>query len=147
MMANVKEQIEASGYEYNVPPDTVPNSLKALELTELAREVGLHKQVHDRLMHAYWSEAADIGDIDTLLGLCEEAGLDRDEAVEALAEKRFRPRVHAATQEAHRHGINAIPAFVLDGRLLLVGAYPHEMFERAFEQLAETPVEASADSK
>ena len=35
-------------------------------------------------------------------------------------------------------GINAIPAFVLDDRLLLVGAYPHEVFERAFAQLEET---------
>lgn len=143
MMANVKQQIEASGYVYNVPPETVPNSMKALELTELAREQGLHKQVHDRLMHAYWSEAADIGEKDTLLGLCEEAGLDRSDAVDALAEKRFRKTVHAATREAHRIGINAIPAFVLDSRLLLVGAYPHEMFERAFEQLAEAPAEST----
>ena len=141
MMTNVKEQIEASGYVYNPPPDVVPNSLKALELTELAREVGLHEAVHNRLMHAYWSEAANIADQDVLLGLCEEAGLDRTEAVEALAEKRFRDRVHAATREANKIGINAIPAFILDRRLLLVGAYPHEMFERAFEQLAETPPE------
>jgi len=140
-MTNVKEQIEASGYVYNPPPDVVPNSLKALELTELAREVGLHEAVHNRLMHAYWSEAANIADQDVLLGLCEEAGLDRTEAVEALAEKRFRDRVHAATREANKIGINAIPAFILDRRLLLVGAYPHEMFERAFEQLAETPPE------
>lgn len=142
MMANVKEQIEASGYVYNPPPDVVPNSMKALELTELAREVGLHEAVHNRLMHAYWSEAANIADQDVLLGLCEEAGLDRSEAVEALAEKRFRERVHAATREANKIGINAIPAFVLDRRLLLVGAYPHDMFERAFKQLAETPAES-----
>ena len=141
MIANVKRSIEDSGYVYNVPQDTVPNSLRALELTELAREFGLHKPVHDRLMHAYWSEAADIGDEDTLLGLCEEVGLDRADSVDALAEKRFRERVHAATREAHKLGINAIPAFVLDERLLLVGAYPHETFEQAFEQLAQTPEE------
>ena len=140
-MANVKEQIEASGYVYNPPPDVVPNSLKALELTELAREVGLHEEVHNRLMHAYWSEAANIADLDVLLGLCEEAGLDRNEAIEALTEKRFRERIHSATREANKIGITGVPAFVLDQRLLLVGAYPHDMFERAFEQLAQTPEE------
>jgi len=141
-MANVKTQIEACGYTYNPPPDVVPNSLKALELTELARSVGLHKEVHDRLMHAYWSEAANIADQDTLLELCTEAGLDRAEAVEALAEKRFRETVHAATREAHKIGVNAIPAFILGKRLLLVGAYPHDMFEKAFEQLAEAETES-----
>ena len=34
------------------------------------------------------------------------------------------------------HGINAIPAFVLDRRLLVMGAQPHELFERAYAQLA-----------
>ncbi len=134
-MANVKQQIEESGYTYDPPPEVVPNSLKAMELTELARAEGLHEAVHNRLMHAYWSEAADIGDEDTLLGLCEEAGLDRAECVEALAEKRFRESIHAATRKAHEVGINAIPAFVLDRRLLLLGAHPHDTFERAFEQL------------
>lgn len=137
MMANVKEQIEASGYTYNPPPDVVPNSMKAMELTEFGRSVGLHEAVHDRLMHAYWSEAANIGDMDTLLGLVVEAGLDRSEAVEALAEKRFRETILASTRKANEVGINAIPAFVLDQRLLLLGAHPHETFEQAFEQLSQ----------
>lgn len=128
--------VEASGYTYNVPPDVVPNSHKALEVTELARDTGLHEAVHDRLMHAYWSEAANIGDEDTLLGLAAEAGLDRDEAAAALADGRYRARINDSTRQANAIGINAIPAFVLDNRMLLVGAYPHDVFERAFAQLA-----------
>ena len=89
-------------------------------------------------MHAYWSEAQNIGDESTLLDLAEETGVDRSAAVEALADGRFRARIAAATQDAHSLGINAIPSFVLDNRMLLVGAYPHEVFERAFAQLAET---------
>jgi predicted DsbA family dithiol-disulfide isomerase len=88
-------------------------------------------------MHAYWSEAANIGDEDTLLGLAAEAGLDRDEAAATLADGRYRDRIRESTQQANAVGINAIPAFVLDNRMLLVGAYPHEVFERAFAQLAE----------
>jgi predicted DsbA family dithiol-disulfide isomerase len=127
--------VEASGYVYNVPPDVVPNSHKALQVTELARDVGVHEAVHDRLMHAYWSEAANIGDEDTLLGLAAEAGLDRGEAAAALADGRYAPRIRESTRQANAVGINAIPAFVLDNRMLLVGAYPHEVFERAFAQL------------
>jgi predicted DsbA family dithiol-disulfide isomerase len=89
-------------------------------------------------MDAYWSEAADIGDEDTLLSLVAEVGLDRAEAAEALADARYRPAVQASTREANLAGINAIPAFVLDRRLLLVGAYPQEVFERAFAQLEQT---------
>lgn len=129
--------VEASGYRYDPPPEVVPNSHQALEVTELARDRGIHEAVHTRLMDAYWSEAQDIGDEATLLRLVAEAGLDPDEAAEALADSRYRERIAQSTREANMVGVNAIPAFVLDNRLLLVGAYPHDAFERAFEQLAE----------
>jgi predicted DsbA family dithiol-disulfide isomerase len=106
-------------------------------VTELARDCGLHEPVHNRLMRAYWSEAADIGDEQTLLALVAEAGLDRAEAAESLADERYAARVRASTQEASSHGINAIPAFVLGERLLVLGAQPEQLFERAVEQLGE----------
>jgi predicted DsbA family dithiol-disulfide isomerase len=130
-----RRMVEESGLACNPPPDVVPNSRKALEVTELARDRGLHEAMHLRLMRAYWEEGLHIGDERVLLDLAVEAGLDREEAVAALAERRYADRVDASTLEANRHGINAIPAFVLDGRLLLLGAQPHEVFTRALEQL------------
>jgi predicted DsbA family dithiol-disulfide isomerase len=136
--ARVRAMIEAAGFTYGPPPDLVPNSQNALQVTELARDRGLHEPVHSRLMRAYWSESADIGDEETLVGLVGEAGLDREEALAALADGRYAERVQASTREANRHGINAIPAFVLGDRLLVLGAQPEELFERAVEQVSET---------
>jgi predicted DsbA family dithiol-disulfide isomerase len=133
----VRRMVEECGYVYAPPPDRVPNSRKALEVTELARDRGLHAAVHTRLMDAYWSEGADIGDEPTLLDLVAEAGLDPEEARSALVEGRYQERVQTSTREANMHGINAIPAFVLDRRLLVLGAQPHELFERAFAQLGD----------
>lgn len=137
---HTRRVVEAAGLTYK-PPDVIPNSRKALEVSELARDEGLHEAVHDRLMQAYWSEAADIGNDETLLDLVAEAGLDRGEAQGALADRRYAERVDASTREAQRHGIHAIPAFVLGDRLLLLGAQPHEVFERALEQLDATSPE------
>jgi predicted DsbA family dithiol-disulfide isomerase len=133
---HVRAMIEDAGFRFAPPEDVVPNSQKALQVTELARDRGLHEPVHSRLMLAYWSEGADIGDEETLLALVAEAGLDGDDASEALADGRFAERVQASTREANLHGINAIPAFVLDRRLLLLGAQPEELFERAVSQLS-----------
>jgi predicted DsbA family dithiol-disulfide isomerase len=104
-------------------------------VSELARDAEIHSAVHDRLMHAYWSEGADIGHEDVLIGLVTEVGLDREEAKSALVAGRYAERVDASTLEAQLHGINAIPAFVLENRLLVLGAQPHELFERAVAQL------------
>ena len=131
--------IEGAGFPYR-PPPTIPNSRKALAVTELAREHGLHEAVHDRLMRAYWSDGCDIGDAAVLLDLVAEVGLDRGQAEEAMTAERYLARARASTQEANRHGINAIPAFVLDRRLLVLGAHPHETFERAFALLEKEEV-------
>jgi predicted DsbA family dithiol-disulfide isomerase len=139
---HTRRVIEAAGLAYN-PPPVIPNSRRALEVSELARDAGLHDAVHDRLMHAYWSEGLDIGGEEVLLDLVAETGVDRDEAKAALADRRYAGRVEESTREAQRHGIHAIPAFVLGGRLLLLGAHPHEVFERAMAQLGPSDAESA----
>jgi predicted DsbA family dithiol-disulfide isomerase len=134
--------VEAAGLRFD-PPARIPNSRRALAVTELARERGLHEPVHARLMHAYWSERADIGDDRVLLELVGEAGLPIDEAEAALANGKYVDRVLASTRRAQAHGINAIPAFVLDDRLLVMGAQPHATFEHALTVL-ETETETEA---
>lgn len=126
--------VEAAGLTYE-PSPKLPNTLHALQVTELARDGGLHEPVHMRLMHAYWSEGKDLGDDEVLLGLAAEAGVDREEAAEVIADRRYADRIVASTQDANRLGINAIPAFVLDRRLLVLGAQPEEVFEQAVAQV------------
>lgn len=138
MTERVSSFFAERGLEYNPHPEIVPNSRAALRLTELARERGTHAAMHDRLMDAYWAEAKDIGDHDVLRAEAARVGLPADEVDEVLAGDRFLDRVEASTREAYGFGANAVPAFVLDRRLLVLGAQPQEVFEQAFAQLAGT---------
>ena len=113
----------------------IPRTLDALRVTELARDRGLHDALHDRLMDAYWSEGTNVGDHGELRRLAVATGLDAADVDEVLATDAYAERVQASTSEAQSIGINGIPAFLLDGRLLVLGAQPREVFERAFEQL------------
>jgi predicted DsbA family dithiol-disulfide isomerase len=124
------------GLEYNPNPEVVPNSLRALRLTELARKLGLHTAAHDRVMDAYWADARDIGDPEVLLELASEIGLPAEDVDDVLAGERFHDVVRSSTDQAVSIGANAVPAFVLDGRLLVLGAQPEAVFEQAVEQLA-----------
>ena len=136
MTARVREFFRSRGLDYNPHPEVVPNTMDALRLSELARDHGLHPALHDRLMDAYWAEAQDIGDREVLRSLGTEAGLPVDEVVDLLESDRYRDRVTDSTQQAVSVGANAVPAFVLDQRLLVLGAQPEEVFEQAVEQLA-----------
>ena len=89
------------GLQYNPNPDVVPNSMNALRLTELARELGRHADMHDRLMDAYWAEAKNIGDPEVLRAEAAAVGLSAGEVEDVLAGDRYRDRVEASTREAY----------------------------------------------
>jgi predicted DsbA family dithiol-disulfide isomerase len=129
------ERFAADDLEYNPNPDVVPNTIDALRLTELARDHGRHDEIHDRLMDAYWRDGDDIGDRAELARLLHD--LPRDDVDRVLEGDDYRDRVLAATEQAQSIGITGIPAFLLDSRLLVLGAHPPETFDRAFAQLAE----------
>jgi predicted DsbA family dithiol-disulfide isomerase len=129
----LRERFAEEGLEYAPNEDVVPRTLDALRLTELARDLGVHEQVHDRLMDAYWRDGVNLGDHDELRRLVPD--LPRDEVDRVLTTDAYRGRVHAATAQAQSIGIDGIPAFLLDGRLIVPGAQPREVFERAFAQL------------
>src|SRR4051795_11772318 len=131
----LRVRFAAAGLEYN-RSETVPNTRLALRLTELAREQGLHAPFHDRLMDAYWSQAANIGEPDELRRLAAEVGLDAEDVERVIADgSAYLNVVEASTHEAQSVGINAIPAFVLDRRLIVLAAQPLDVFRSAFAQL------------
>jgi predicted DsbA family dithiol-disulfide isomerase len=126
------ELFERYGLTYN-PPPVSPRSLDAQRLAEHARTQGLYAPFFERTMDAYWAEAQDIGDHAVLRALGAEVGVEGTDDV--LASDRYAEVVRRSTADAHAIGINGIPAFLLDRRLLVLGAHPQATFERAFEQL------------
>ena len=121
---------------YAPPPDVVSNSRTALRLGELARELGLHGAFHDRVMDAYWAEGRDIGDVDVLRRVSAEAGLREEDVDAVIASERYLDVVRTSTEHAISIGVTGVPGFLLDQRLLVLGAQPNEVFEQAFGQLA-----------
>ncbi len=134
----LRERFASAGLTYDRPA-VVPNTKLALRMTELARERGLQEPFHDRLMDAYWAEATNIGDAGELRRLAAEVGLDADDVERVIAEPAaYLDLVEGSTRQAQSLGINAIPAFLLDRRLIVLGAQPIDVFRQAFAQLAES---------
>ena len=123
---------EPHGLVYN-PPRVSPRSLDAQRLGEHARASDLYVPYLERTMDAYWAEAQDIGSHDVLRRLADDVGLAG--ADEILATDAYADTVRRSTAEAYALGINGIPGFLLDRRLLVLGAHPRETFEQAFAQL------------
>jgi predicted DsbA family dithiol-disulfide isomerase len=141
MSEQVRRMTEEAGLVYNPNPERVPNTRRALEVIEWARPQGRHDELHDRVMDAYWVEGREITGWDELAACVSDVGLDADEARAEVEAGLARAAVDASTQTAQRHGVNAVPAFVFDGRLLVSGAQPHEILQRAIDRALEMRVE------
>lgn len=139
MTDHVRRFFAARGLVYQPHPDVVPNSRSALRLAELAREHGLHERFHDHAMEAYWQEGRDIGDSAVLRELAAEAGLPPAAIEDVLSSSRFLDVVEESTRRAVSIGASAVPAFLLDDRLLVLGAQPDEVFDDAIARLRGLP--------
>jgi predicted DsbA family dithiol-disulfide isomerase len=135
------KMFDAAGLPYTRELDRVPNSRRALLLSELARDRGRFEALHERLFAAYWAEGRDIGADDVLVAEGVAAGLDEPDVRAALTDERYLERVQRDTAEAARLGAGGVPAWVVDERLLVPGAQPHAVFDRAMEQLGHAPRE------
>jgi predicted DsbA family dithiol-disulfide isomerase len=120
--------------------EKVPNSRKALMVAELARERGVFPPLHPRLFDAYWAQGRDIGNAQVLVEEGSAVGLDERDIVEVVSDGRYLERIEAYTQAALQLGARGVPAWLIDERVLVPGAQPHDVFARVLERLGHSPV-------
>lgn len=113
----------------------VPNTRRALAITEYARDHGRLHAFRESAMNGFWREGADLESDSDLARLAERAGLDPAAALRATTDPEFLGHVDRLRDEARRHGVTAIPAFHF-GRIPfpVVGCQPYERLARAAEQ-------------
>lgn len=102
------------------PPRLVPWSRKAHELVLHAAEVGTEpvtaRDLRRSLFRAFHRDGVDIGRVDRLLDLAQEAGLERSAAKAVLDVDRHLEPLRALREEAERLGAPGVPSLLAGGR-------------------------------
>jgi predicted DsbA family dithiol-disulfide isomerase len=104
------------------------NSHRALELAEFARDRGKFDAVHSALFVAYFEQARDIGDIDVLMELAAENGLDPDEFGIEILNGRYEALIDRTTAIAHERGLTSTPTMVFNDQVLIPGAQDYNVY-------------------
>jgi predicted DsbA family dithiol-disulfide isomerase len=132
--ARLREMAAASGREI-VFSDWIPNSRRALEASEFARQAGKHDSFHRTVFRKYYGEGQDIGDWAVLRAAAREVGLDGAEMQTQTERGLFSAIVTRHRQEAQALGISGVPAYILGNRYLIMGAQPFSVFAQAMARL------------
>lgn len=109
--------------------DKTYNSRLAQELGKWAESKGKGKAYHDAVFRAYFAEGRNIGKRSELVALAGSVSLPIEEARKVLEEGSFKDLVDADWQRCYRMGVQAVPTFLVGGRVL-VGAVPYAALER-----------------
>lgn len=117
-------------------PDYQSNSLKALQASKYAQEHGVFEAVRDAFYKAYWEDNEDIGRVEVVRRIVEEAGLEWGPLEQALEASTYLDGVLSEHQLAQQLGLNGVPAFVF-GNMAFTGAQPMEVFRNVAGQATE----------
>jgi predicted DsbA family dithiol-disulfide isomerase len=127
------------GIKYTRGRTTTSYSHLALEAAEFAFGHGDGWAYHKRVFKGYFEELLDIGDADVLARLAEETGLSGDALRDALAEGRHRDEVDEGIAWSRAIGVTAIPTFVFNERLGMVGAQELEAMREMMQRVGNKP--------
>jgi len=94
-------------------------------------------EVLDAIYAAYFEHGRDIGDIDVLVNIAEEAGLDGAAIRAALVGDAGMADVLADIDFARQAGISGVPFFVFNDKYAFSGAQPPASILRVMQQVAE----------
>lgn len=134
MQSRVEEVAAGEGLHYDLAHTTSGNTLRAHELLHLAAAHGKGAELKERLLHAYFEENRSVFDVEALVPLAVDVGLDETEVREALADRRYLPAVHEDAATARTLGATGVPFFVVDRTYGAAGAQPPEVLLQILER-------------
>jgi predicted DsbA family dithiol-disulfide isomerase len=135
----IRELGAAVGFEFGGRAH-VWNTFDAHRLLHWAGSSGQPSSAQRALKHsllsAYHGEGRNPGAPDLLLELARSVGLDAVAARDVIATDRYAQEVRAAERAWQEAGIHSVPSIVVDGRHLIQGGQPPEVFEQALREIA-----------
>jgi predicted DsbA family dithiol-disulfide isomerase len=137
MEQKVSEVAAAEGLEYDLEHARIGSSFDGHRLVHLAKRHGLQDAMKERLFRARFVEGRLVSDLETLVLLASEVGLDGAAVRATLAGDEFASEVRDDEATARELGIAGVPMFVVDRALGMSGAQPAEqllaLLEHAWE--------------
>jgi predicted DsbA family dithiol-disulfide isomerase len=116
--------------------DRIYNTFDAHRLLHWAETAGHQQALKHALFRAYFTDDEDVSSHEVLIRLAGEVGLQAACASEILASDLYTAEVRAQEELYLGHGINSVPAVIVNDRHLISGGQPVEAFEGALKQIA-----------
>lgn len=135
MSSHAARMAEQTGLTYHFDKAIPANTFKAHQMLHHAKTAGLQNEVKESLFNAYFTEGKNIDDMEVLIELGMEAGLDAASIKEALETDRYADHVSTDIYEARQVGVRGVPFFLFNRKYVISGAQDSNVFLSALNQI------------
>ncbi|WP_150272939.1 DsbA family oxidoreductase [Paenibacillus tepidiphilus] len=133
MNAQLAEQAQSVGLEFNFDQIVSTNTFDAHRLSHYAKTVGKATEMSERLLRAYFTDGVNLGDRQVLLSLAAELGLDSAEVLAVLDSGKYADEVHGDIAAAQSLNVTGVPFFVFNNKYAISGAQPGPVFSEVLD--------------
>jgi predicted DsbA family dithiol-disulfide isomerase len=131
---------ETLGIKFTRGREITSYSHLALEAAEFAFQYSTDPWgFHKRLFKAYFEDLENLGDVEVLVRLADEFGIDGRSLREALMDRRYEAEVDEGIAWSRQIGVTAIPTFVFNHRMGMVGAQELPAFREMMQRVGNPP--------
>ena len=135
--AMIRARGEEVGFHFALDKRSrIYNTFDAHRLLHWADAEGRQLALKHALFKAYFTDGENPGAHAVLVRLAGEVGLDAARAQAILASDEYAADVRKQQRYYLEQGINAVPAVIINGRHLIQGGHPAQVFEQALRQIA-----------
>jgi len=132
----IRESGEALGFQFNYGPESrIWNTFDAHRLLHWAGIEGRQMEMKEALFAANFTQQKSTSDHDVLVEAATAAGLDGDMAREVLSSGTYADEVRQDEAVWRNRGIHAVPSVIFNGRWMIQGGQPPQVFEQAIRQI------------
>ena len=135
--AQLSEIGRSYGLDMNFAQAYYGNTFLAHQLQQLAQAKSAQSaaDINQALFQASFTLGLPLNQIDTLVALATEYGLDAEEVRTALENQQYATQVRVDETAAHELNISGVPFFGFDGRLAVAGAQSIDAFKEVIQHI------------
>jgi len=131
------ERGEAIGFTFELEKRShFYNTFDAHRLLFWALQQGRQIELKKVLLRGYFTDGQNVSDHETLARLAAEAGLEVEGARRVLGSTAYANEVRELEAFYREHGINSVPAMVLNGRQLVSGSQSVSYYEQMLREMS-----------
>jgi predicted DsbA family dithiol-disulfide isomerase len=122
-----------------------PNTIDSHRLIRWAGNEGLQDEIVENLFKAYFEDGRDIGNLDILVEIAGETGMDTALVADLLEEGADRELIEREDDIAHRMGISGVPTFIFANKYAVSGAHDPETLVQVIDKAVKEAVAVATE--